>query len=933
MARGMFFCIVFLILNSISSGAQIVTTTPAFPVADQPVTITVDVTGTSLANFAAYDATTNPVYIWSWIRKPGTADVDAPTNINPATAAADPAKCTRVSVNVYQIIVTPTTFFNKPLADIPQIGFKLKTKNWADNKQTDVDKFITFTSGFAVQLSQPSTGSFFVNTGNQIPIVASTSQNSNLTLKVNGIPVATATNATTISYNHTVTETTGSVPVVFEATNGTETKTISFTYTLRSATINAPIPAGIKNGINYYPADKTKATLRLWAPGKSSVYVLGDFNDWSILSSYQMKKSGEYFWLDLTGLTEGTEYAFHYLVDETIRIADPFADKILDPEDSFIPAATYPNLKTFPAKALSDKWYFNRASVLQTGQTPYVWKTTNFQKPLKDKLVVYELLVRDFFGEGKKNYQNLIDTINYFKRLGINAIELMPVTEFSGNDSWGYNPTFMFAPDKFYGTKDKLKEFIDKCHQNGIAVIFDIVMNQQDAPNSFLLLDFDFTAFRPTANNKWFNVEATHPFNVFFDMNHESTYTKAYLDTINHYWINEYKVDGYRYDLSKGFTQTKNTDVGAWSNYDASRIAILKRMYDKIRTYSTDSYIILEHFADNREEIELSSNGMMLWANFNHAYTQNSIGYLSGSDIYNMFYKNRGLASANAVGYMESHDEERMMYKNLKEGNLAPGYSVKNLATALNRIKAAATLFYTIPGPKMIWQFGELGYDVSIEQGGRTSAKPILWNYYSEPDRKKLYDYTAELMKAKTTYPIFNTTDATITQGTGSVKEVKLKGVPYIANPTSTNEMNLHAFANFDVNPTTVPITFLHTGKWYDYITGLEYTIATNPYSMTLQPGDYYLFTDVAIKPPVTGIEEPISDAVVCYPNPTSSIVKVDAHGSVIQQAKWINAQGKSVNVLPIDGLTWDISNLPAGLYILELKTNNTYSRKKVIKQ
>ena len=117
----------------------------------------------------------------------------------------------------------------------------------------------------------------------------------------------------------------------------------------------------------------------------------------------------------------------------------------------------------------------------------------------------------------------------------------MPITEFNGNESWGYNPTFMFAPDKYYGTKNKLKEFIDKCHQLGIAVILDMVMNHHDLPNPYVIMDFDFNAFKPTANNQWFNTDAKHPFNVFFDMNHESSYTKKYLDTINYYWLNEYK--------------------------------------------------------------------------------------------------------------------------------------------------------------------------------------------------------------------------------------------------------------------------------------------------------------------------------------------------------------------------------------------------------
>jgi 1,4-alpha-glucan branching enzyme len=90
-------------------------------------------------------------------------------------------------------------------------------------------------------------------------------------------------------------------------------------------------------------------------------------------------------------------------------------------------------------------------------------------KPAKENLVVYELLVRDF--DANRSYQDLINKIDYFKNLKINAIELMPVMEFEGNESWGY--PFHMALDKFM-VLHKLKEFIDLCHQNGIAVILDV---------------------------------------------------------------------------------------------------------------------------------------------------------------------------------------------------------------------------------------------------------------------------------------------------------------------------------------------------------------------------------------------------------------------------------------------------------------------------
>lgn len=911
--------------------AQTVTTSPTFPRADQPVTITVNVTGTSLNNFA-WNNDTNPVYLWTWIEK-GATDIDAPTNVNPATAAQAAAKCTRISTNpdIYQITITPTTFFNRPASEITQIGLKLKTRDWADNRQTDNDRFISFSQGFDIAFTAPTQTSFFANTGQEINITVNASQSAALTLRQGNTVVKTET-GTSLTYTHTVTATTGTETFTCEGVANGETKSISFSYTIRSSTVEAERPAGIIDGINY-GADATKVTLSLLAPGKSSVYAVGDFSNWTISSQYQMKKDGEHFWLEITGLTPGVEYGYQYLVDETLRLADPYADKILDPEDQFIPAATYPDLKPYPSQALFSEWYFNRVAVFQTNQTPYVWQTTNFVKPPKEELVIYELLVRDFFDEGFKNYQTLIDTISYFKRLGVNAIELMPVTEFNGNNSWGYNPAFMFAPDKFYGTKNKLKEFIDKCHENGIAVILDMVLNQQDAPNPYALMDFDFTAFKPAATNRWFNRDATHPFNVFFDMNHESAYTQRYVDTVNFYWLNEYKMDGFRFDLSKGFTQ-KNTgsDVGAWSARDDSRIALLKRMYDKIMANFPDAYVILEHFADNNEEKELSDYGMMLWSNFTGAYAQNTMGFSSGSDIAQMFYLNRGWTMPYNVGYMESHDEERMMYRNLTDGNNSSAtHNVRNLQTALNRVKAASTVFYTIPGPKMLWQFGELGYDVSIEEGGRTGPKPVRWNYYSDEDRRSLFDYTSELITLKTTYPVFNTSDATVAGGSSLQKQVTLKSNPYTATPANANEMNVVAVANFDVTAKSVSVTFPHTGSWYNYETGSLFTVSTASTNVPMGPGAYLLFTDFPLKEVIVGLEDEFNSNLFIYPNPASQSLHVAAVDETISKSTLINMSGQEIELTRRDATSWDVSAIEPGIYVLLVESKRAVYKRKVI--
>src|SRR5690606_26716487 len=173
---------------------------------------------------------------------------------------------------------------------------------------------------------------------------------------------------------------------------------------------------------------------------------------------------------------------------------------------------------------------------------------------------------------------------------------IMPFNEFEGNESWGYNPDFYFAPDKYYGTKNALKEFIDSCHKNGIAVIMDIALNHSFGLSPMVQLYWDAANNKPAADNPWFNPDAKHAFNVGFDMNHESPHTKYFVGRVLEHWLQEYRIDGFRFDLSKGFTQTNtciggNCDVHQMGMYDASRIAILKGYYDTVQTKSSGAYV------------------------------------------------------------------------------------------------------------------------------------------------------------------------------------------------------------------------------------------------------------------------------------------------------------------------------------------------------
>ncbi|MFM7618607.1 MAG: alpha-amylase family glycosyl hydrolase, partial [Bacteroidota bacterium] len=263
-------------------------------------------------------------------------------------------------------------------------------------------------------------------------------------------------------------------------------------------------------------------------------------------------------------------------------------------------------------------------SVFQINPAAFNWTDQTFVRPAKSKLVVYELLVRDFLED--RSYQSLKDSLDYLENLGVTAIELMPINEFEGNNSWGYNPSFYFAPDKAYGTAEALKTFINEAHNRGIAVILDIALNHSFGQNPMVRMYFNPNAGdygQPTAENPWFNQTPKHDFNVGYDFNHESTRTRDFCKRVLAYWMNEFHVDGYRFDLSKGFTQNFTLgNIGDWGVYDQSRINILTDYYSHIQANEPGAYVILEHFANNDEESTLSSNGMMLWGNLNHEYLE-----------------------------------------------------------------------------------------------------------------------------------------------------------------------------------------------------------------------------------------------------------------------------------------------------------------------
>ncbi|MFD2943196.1 alpha-amylase family glycosyl hydrolase [Flavobacterium notoginsengisoli] len=937
----------FFLLLTAFSFAQIQTATysisPSTFEDTTPITITIN--GNSI-NEATWGVTGNALYLWSWSYDINDANqMDSPSN-GSWTNSTEASKFTyNAGTDTYTKSFTPSVYFNRN--GIGRIGFLIKAKDGTGTKQSQ--DIVVEVGSFQVTLTAPFENSTtIVNSGSNFTITATnTGGAGSYTLKANGATINT--NASTSSYSYTHTNITGNQTYELIATQGTTSVSKKFAVVVNPNTVSEAMPTGLVDGINYNASDVTKATLVLDAPLKDFVYVAGSFNNWQPTSAYAMKKdpiSGK-FWLELTGLVSGVNNTYQYWVVDTtplanspsmVKTADPYSTLVLSPyDDASIPATKYPNMPVYPAGQNFE------VTVLKTGQIPYNWQVTNFVKPEKEKLVVYEVLVRDF--DAGKSYQNLIDRIDYFKNLKINAIELMPVMEFEGNESWGYNTSFHMALDKFYGTSDKLKEFIDLCHQNGIAVILDVALNHAFGRNPMVRMwmnDPDGDGFgSPTTENPYFNTVAKHSYSVGEDFNHQLVKTQYYVERVIKQWIQEYKIDGFRWDLTKGFTQNCTaSDESCTNAYQQDRVDILKKYADYSWSLDPAHYTIFEHLGTDAEEKEWAnykvsetpSKGVMMWGKMTDPYNELSMGYTS--NITRMSSVSRGFTANRLMGYAESHDEERLMYKNVQYGAVNGTYNVKTLNTALSRMSAIGAVSLLVPGPKMIWHFGELGMDDSIytcNNGTVNDASTTTpgdckldtkpqpqWteNWLGDSNRNKIYYDWAKMITLKKTEPVFSGT-ATITNANSKIVNIKITDV----NLSSSQLKDVLILANFDTTAQNVATGFPYTGTWYNLMDNTTINVTDVNAPVNLPAGDYRIYGNKVANLAIDDFEK--GNSVSLYPNPVTDYFTLNAGFTKVQI---YSVSGQLVKSFTSNGAAdsqFGVGELQTGLYIVKASDEN----------
>ncbi len=907
---------------SFAVSAQIIVTNPAFVTRDYAGVIEV-VYDASLGQTALKDYTgADGIYAHTGvITTASLTDTDwkhAPTWGDNAAKY----KLTSLGNNKWKLMITPdmAAYYGLTSGEIvTKLAFVFRNGTptgtiYKEGKDTGgKDIFVpVYEAGLNVAFSSP-TSNQSVAVGASVNFSVVSSITADLSLQVDETTVKTASAATTLTHTQTF-STAKDYVVIASATTGGITVYDTILVNVPSPVTNEARPAGVKNGINYN--NNTSVTLVLHAPNKSNVFLIGDMNDWSKLNAYQLKKDGEYWWITLNDLTPGRLYGFQYLVDGTIRVSDPYTELVLDPySDAWINEYhnRFPDLKPYPTGKTD-----GLVATFQTAKTQYNWEVPNFVMPPRENMVIYELLLRDFTSE--KSLEAAIQKLDYLKTLGVTAIELMPIHEFDGNESWGYNPNHFFAPDKAYGTPEMYKRFVDECHKRGMAVIIDVVFNHATGNSPMAALYWNTSTTKTASDNPWFNVNAPHPYSVFHDFNHEYQGTRDYFKRVLQYWIQEYKIDGYRLDLTKGFTQNVSTESTA-SNKDDSRINILTDYYNAAKSVKEDVMFILEHFCNYDEELELANRGMYLWRKINNAFSQAAMGFQSDSDFGGLNSLPRGW-----VGYAESHDEERNFYKAKMWGSGT--VKTDSVYRITHRVPLNIAFTTLVPGPKMLWQFQEIGFDYSIDSfGGRTNNKPPVWDWLNLPHRKAAYDTSAKIITLRRMFP-----DA-FTQGNFSLQigSVDWENGRRIA--LTHGNLNLVVLGNFkaDASITASP-NFSKTGLWYNVLTGEPVNVTNTSMTVTVPKGQVLMFADRVITFP-PGIDNPSEDtnSNFLYPTVTSDRVYVTTN-TYQHNIQVYNTQGQLLNTI-VNEKEIDLSTYASGVYFIRLNSDKGTATGKVVRR
>ncbi len=507
-----------------------------------------------------------------------------------------------------------------------------------------------------------------------------------------------------------------------------------------------------------------RVTFGLWAPWKKGVSLVGDFNNWNAAAQpMQVLESG--MWVAELQLEPGT-YGYQFVIDtateKPVYISDPYARKLRWAEGSPQPHA-----------------------LVEVGKEPYLWGDEGYNACPMNELVIYELHVGDFSPGG--DFNGVAEKLDYLRDLGVRAIELMPIQEFPGDVSWGYNPAYFFAPESAYGTADELKNLVDQAHRRGIGVILDVVLNHTDSSNPL-------TRLYSYQDNPYFG-EDGNPWG-FPDFNHWDDATKRLVHDVQDYWLLEFHIDGFRYDHAEGigFDAMSGMQYLGWA----------------ARQTKPQVWLIAEQLADPISVVEKTEIGASWHESFHGIlraqlregdYQGRTYGDMQGVLNELIFARSGYTDNAQAINYLESHDLERIAFE------IRTNPSLNNDEAVRAKCKLGALALFTATGVPMLYA----GQEFATHAPKTIDVNKLEWDRLNDPIWDDLRAFFASMAALRARAPALtqNNLEALLVDG-----ERKL--IIFKRWNDQGNEVVIGL--NFAPVVQSVDVTFPRTGRWHEWV-------------------------------------------------------------------------------------------------------------------
>jgi 1,4-alpha-glucan branching enzyme len=661
--------------------------------------------------------------------------------------------------------------------------------------------------------------------------------------------------------------------------------------------VHAQAPAGTQPGVTYN-SDGT-VTLALFAPYKKFVMIQGDFNNWNGSETVMNVQDNGLWWKTLS-LSPGT-HEFQYVVDGSIVIADPFSEDVDWTENG------------------QEDWHPQHArTVLPVPKPTFAWEDANYVPLQKEDYMIYEIHVGDFTPEG--TFAGVIGKLNYLKDLGVTAIELMPTYEFPGGHSWGYNPTFYMAPESSYGTPQDFKRLVNEAHKSGIAVLMDMVYNHSDATCPFYVLyknDYDHSPYYHATANMW----------GFPDFDHYKPATQQFVDRVNKFWMQEYHVDGFRFDYTRGYDQSSET----------GNLNLLNRMATVAHLNNPKAYLIAEHLPQD-PKVATSTQMDAEWHDTFHDQMKANLreGQFEGSTYADLANTARAIdfaldgftAPFQVVNYLESHDEQRVIYE--VQTNHAIGYDL-----ALQKSKLGACVLFTAAGNPMMYMGEEFGMDTPKT----LDWNKLKWQSLSEPKTKELYHFYRRLMRFRKNHPALRKGTIRILK-----KFVSQKTIVY---ERQLGDQKIVVAANFSRSPQTLNIPLDGQTKWYEFVTDTSCGVTDTLKNFVLTGSAARIFTNFRDWIPLS-VQQRVLVASVPkefrlfqnYPNPFNPTTEIRYWLPRAQrvQIAIFDLQGRRVATLVharkpagVYSVKWNARGVPSGIYFYKMIAGSFVATKKLL--